>query len=389
MYDKFVTQFYIVKPMRTSIVRSTLIPVAVFASLLTTSPTIAASMYSVSDLGTLPGNQNSIATDINNLGQVVGSAYGMSLTPFYAFIWENGTMTNLGALPNYTASSSASSINDLGQVVGISYDRTPNLRGSTNHAFLWSASDGMTDLGTLGGRSSWANGINNLGQVVGKSIDVQGSLRAYRTAPNSPINPITDDLGINIDNSGFSDANDINSKGQVVGLMPNGVYGGGFVWENNAVTELEGFRSASAINDKGQIVGTPTAGSVSAGVLWDNGVIINLSTLGYGGSANDINDSGQVVGTAYGLGDSRPYIWENGVRSDLNDLIPADSGWNLLFASAINNRGQIVGDGRINGQRRAYLLTPLTKTMPVPEPNYAFAILVLGACSAVRMLRKF
>ncbi len=45
--------------------------------------------------------------------------------------------------------------------------------------------------------------------------------------------------------------------------------------------------------------------------------------------------------------------------ADLNTLIPRDSGWVLLSANDINNRGQIVGYGRRNGQKRAFLLTPL------------------------------
>lgn len=43
---------------------------------------------------------------------------------------------------------------------------------------------------------------------------------------------------------------------------------------------------------------------------------------------------------------------------DLNKLIPANSGWEINTARGINNRGQIVGEGKLNGQQRAYLLTP-------------------------------
>jgi probable HAF family extracellular repeat protein len=45
---------------------------------------------------------------------------------------------------------------------------------------------------------------------------------------------------------------------------------------------------------------------------------------------------------------------------DLNSLIPAGSGWVLNDAYGINERGQIVGDGTINGQSLAFLLTPAT-----------------------------
>lgn len=48
---------------------------------------------------------------------------------------------------------------------------------------------------------------------------------------------------------------------------------------------------------------------------------------------------------------------------DLNSLIPAVSGWELQFAGSINDAGQIVGQGRINGQSHAFLLTPVTDTV--------------------------
>jgi hypothetical protein len=47
--------------------------------------------------------------------------------------------------------------------------------------------------------------------------------------------------------------------------------------------------------------------------------------------------------------------------TDLNDSIPAASGWLLNDAQAQNARGQIVGDGIHNGQPRAFLLTPLSR----------------------------
>jgi probable HAF family extracellular repeat protein len=44
----------------------------------------------------------------------------------------------------------------------------------------------------------------------------------------------------------------------------------------------------------------------------------------------------------------------------LTQHIPANSGWVLNEARAINATGQIAGWGTINGQVHAYLLTPLS-----------------------------
>jgi probable HAF family extracellular repeat protein len=70
---------------------------------------------------------------------------------------------------------------------------------------------------------------------------------------------------------------------------------------------------------------------------------------------------------------------------DLNSLIPTGSGWQLLEAYGINNVGQIVGEGLLNGQAHAFLLdpalvhaafaftpAPLSVLDPVPEPANAW-----------------
>ena len=99
----------------------------------------------MTDLGTLVGDKTvSSAFAINASGQVVGSSdtdeYGVT----HAFLYSNGTMTDLGTLaPFYECSSTAYGINASGQVVGES-----GTTGDTTHAFLYSSGT-MTDLGTL------------------------------------------------------------------------------------------------------------------------------------------------------------------------------------------------------------------------------------------------
>jgi T5SS/PEP-CTERM-associated repeat protein/probable HAF family extracellular repeat protein len=87
----------------------------------------------------------------------------------------------------------------------------------------------------------------------------------------------------------------------------------------------------------------------------------DLGSLGGDWSrALDINDGEQVVGNARNAASqNRAFLWENGQMKDLNNFVPADSGWALVSAEAINQRGQIVGFGVINGQTHAFLLTPL------------------------------
>ena len=82
---------------------------------------------------------------------------------FHATLWSDGATIDLGTLPGGTLSM-ATGINDRGDIVGWStYGGT-----GYSHAFLWS--DGvMIDLGTLGGTTSQANDINNHGVIVGWS----------------------------------------------------------------------------------------------------------------------------------------------------------------------------------------------------------------------------
>ena len=59
-------------------------------------------------------------------------------------------------------------------------------------------------------------------------------------------------------------------------------------------------------------------------------------------------------------------IYADGVVTNLNSLIPAGSGLHLVYASGINNAGQIVGmayDSR--GSYHAFLLTPVAPGTPV------------------------
>ena len=98
-------------------------------------------------------------------------------------------------------------------------------------------------------------------------------------------------------------------------------------------------------------------------VMWNAArKIRDLGTLPGGtySVASGINDSDEVVG--YGnISNNAPhaFLWAQaaGMR-DLNSLIPANSGWVLINANAINRLGQITGYGTFKGNNHGFLLSP-------------------------------
>ena len=79
----------------------------------------------MTDLGTLPGDANSMATDINEKGQVVGTSCDATFSVCRAFLWEDGVMTDLNALipPNSSLFLAfGGGINDRGEIAGSAFD---------------------------------------------------------------------------------------------------------------------------------------------------------------------------------------------------------------------------------------------------------------------------
>jgi probable HAF family extracellular repeat protein len=161
-------------------------------------------LYSVVDLGALPGGNTSYAYGVNNLGQVAGEAF--IAAGQRAFFWDAATgMVDIGVLPGGVVSV-AYGINDSGQVVGYSPVRNQMPGGGYQtivHAFVWDALGGMLDLGP-----GIAYGINAHGQVVGISDG-----HAFLWDPKTGMQ----DLGV-LPGYGGSVAYAINNRGHVVGF---------------------------------------------------------------------------------------------------------------------------------------------------------------------------
>jgi probable HAF family extracellular repeat protein len=130
------------------------------------------------------------ACAINNRGQVVGHSDLTGDTTFHTFLWtwETG-MKDIGTLPGDFAST-AISINDTGVVVGVSLDSNFNER-----AFVWS-NGSMTDLNAVLTSNPQklyllqANSINAEGDIVGLASTASGDLHGFLAMPDSAGNAL-------------------------------------------------------------------------------------------------------------------------------------------------------------------------------------------------------
>jgi probable HAF family extracellular repeat protein len=310
----------------------------------------AALQYTIVNLGSPSGNA-SYPTDINATGQVCGYYYDADWNR-RAFLYSDGAMVDPGTLGG--AEAHARGMNDAGDVVGESQNG-----GGTVRAFLYRGGV-MTDLGTLGGATSTAYAINNSGVIVGYS-DTGSSTQSFLYEGGMSM------LG-GVSAYAHSGAFDNNDLGAIVGtLIPATGGSRAYRYSEGVLTDLGAplldNAQATAINNSGLIAGYAWSGSTYRSFLYKDGAMVDLGTIdGFGNTyAWGIGDSGQVVGnvsTTTGTL-SHAFVYTGGQLRDLNDLLVPGHGWEVLTAAyAVNGAGQIAGYGRINGQYRAFVLTP-------------------------------
>lgn len=306
------------------------------------------------DLGSL-GGSITVANGLNNLGQVVGYAATPGDASYNAFVWSGGTLVDLGTLGGTTASAVA--INDAGQMTGYSYLSPISL---SYHAIRGTGA-GLADLGSLGGAYSSGNAINSSGQVVGES-SLSGNFQNHAFLSSGAGMVDLGTLG-GSDSSAFA----VNDAGHVTGQA--NLFGDArthaFLFNGTSMLNLGTlggtYSGGYKINNAGQVAGDSSmSGDVDYhGFLYSNGSMLDLGTLGgANSSAWGLNNLGHVVGVASDAsGADRAYVFKDGVMTDLNTLLPANSGWELSGAYFVDDYGHIVGTGLFQGQANWFLLT--------------------------------
>ena len=233
------------------------------------------------DLGGLSGSTYSEVVDINNAGQIVGTAEQADESNT-AYVYTEGIgMQAVGAPAEIQGT--AWSINDNGWITG-------NSNGW--NAFIYRPGIGMTSIGSGIGTS-----INNSGVVAGTAGGPLGTVQAF--VHRNGTNVLFGTLG-----GGNSDAYGINDYDVVVGWSeaPAPLPLTAFIW-----TEQEGMVALHSL------------------IYSTSGWILNM--------ARAINDSGQITGWGYFEGKSRAYRLDpipprlNIDRSATNLLVSWSPAW--------------------------------------------------------------
>lgn len=224
-----------------------------------------------------PGDDSSVAVDINNRGEAVGisgpypdeSAVGER-----PVIWDrHGRVTLIPMLPG-SESGRPYAMNDAGQVIGATYASGEVL------GFIWDRKSGLRAIeGLISGKPGIPSSINDHGEVVGSSSFNNGTSGSHAIF--------------------WSETTGTVDLGDLPGAIENSF--------------------AADINNHRQIVGYGTGPGGSKAVIWDDaGQIHDLNDLLvrdkpddqylYLGSAREINDAGWII---VSVRDTRDYSFLN------------------------------------------------------------------------------
>jgi probable HAF family extracellular repeat protein len=310
----------------------------------------------LTDLGALLGANQSHATSINAVGWATGGSSTASIDPLtgtlgeHAVLWKDGKIVDLGALGTGLESAGLY-VNNAGEVIGFStFDQIPDpnsFKGATIRAFIWK-NGVMSEIVPPGSRGSFpAGGCNNQrSDLVAGNDDTGMFLWENGSFANIPT------LG-----GSFAYVQCANNQGQVIGgsTLPGDVEQDAFLWDRGTLTDLRTlggpFSQAVWLNNAGEAVGgscTPDCQLFHA-TLWKDGQITDLGTLDGDcfSIANAINANDQIIGQSFSCDGtiSRAVVWINGSIVDLNTAIPPNSSLQLVETDNINDHGEIVGRG--------------------------------------------
>ena len=303
------------------------------------------------------------------------------LSAFYS-ITDLGTLGGDGVVPN--------DINIKGWIVGWA-----KVANGDDHAFVWLRKAGIRDLNVPSWDGILSNNPSTDGPSFALAINDHGSIAIKSAAQYSAFGVAQTFVyshGVLSKISSPSHSTspvDINNRGDILmqGADETMMAATVIVKEGNAQARpiVEGI--ARAINDHGMIIAYPDYENASispqdkarllpdAFALSDHAVVLHrynhhqYSLIVQHGRSRQrfveksvnvwpeqINNHAVFVGSAAvthsGTTTHYVVVRDGNILRDLNSLIPRNSGWEILSAHAINDKGQIAGEGLHNGKNR-------------------------------------
>jgi probable HAF family extracellular repeat protein len=307
----------------------------------------ATNYYEITDLGL------GIANDLNNSGQVVASS-------------NDGGGFFYNGIESFGFGTPILAINDSGQIASV-------FQG-------YNTSGGVEENGLV-----WASFVTQVTGIDTDGVAIGWSFGGGAT-PTAGIGWSRLAFNLNV----FAQFYDINRSNIIVGVA--GAQSQAFrdfrtqrgracIISNNVVTYIDPrplpedyldnslnamvenhLSDAYGINDSGVVVGvmSMSLGGHRHAFRYTGSGLQDLGTLGGTNSAaREINASGVIVGESLtGDGKTHAFIYRDGAMTDLNSFLPPNSGMELISATAINDRSQIVGQAMYGGALHAYILSP-------------------------------
>jgi probable HAF family extracellular repeat protein len=322
---------------------------------------------------------------INDRGDIVGNARvsqpGGNSESFPFFRDAAGTVVRL-PLPG-----TANAVNNAGEVLAT---------GGDTGVYVWTAAGGARPIAhPATGVWTSPRDINDAGTIaVEKFVDGSVSNAARRRADGS-----VDEAQPLFRPSFRSDV--MNASGAVAGFTQDSGLARPAVWEVDGtvrrLTTPRGGGQATAINDAGLVAGTygdeGTSGVVIASGVWrPDGQFVPVALVpGVDVASQEplgMNNLGQVVGyTNLTNHDNDAFYWSESDRVvDLQSLLDGSgAGWNLQWASDVNELGQIIGVATFQGGGfQGVLLTPVPEPTAAGVVAFTFAALALTRAHRLR-----
>ncbi|WP_298231704.1 hypothetical protein [uncultured Azohydromonas sp.] len=315
--------------------------------------------YRLQDLNELTGLENIWVQSLNNQGDFTL----VDRDSERSYLWRGGRLHDLGAWGFGTLT-----LNERGEVAG-----TRLMDDGRRLPFVWRDGRFIDPLAGLGASAGEAHDINESGHVVGEAdgrafvwdgtrsryLDIPGTTAASALAIN--------DRGVIA--GGLSRAGDqwLEERGYLlrdgqVQTLPEPIL---FEWT--------GAYRATEINNAGSTI-----------VSWDDhnwgeyGSTLYVGgtrfDLGYGTFARDINEHDWAAGYSvfevqWDEYEFSALVFHDGQRLSVSKMLTpeANARWDWLeYVSAINDRGQLLGDGRLaDGRTHAFIATPVPEAQAV------------------------